>query len=121
MLDHLTYRWIHLSGVALVLLGLGASAMHARLGGEPRARKLAAASHGAGLLLVLVAGFGAMARLQIHWPWPAWVYGKAVIWLVLGGLPALMKKKPALAVPLFWVTFALFVVAAWLAVMKPFA
>jgi hypothetical protein len=120
MLDYLTYRWIHLSGVALVLLGLGASAMHARVGGEPSARKLAAAAHGAGLLLVLVAGFGAMARMDIHWPWPGWLFGKAAIWLILGGLPVVMKKKPALATPLFWITFALFVAAAWLAGAKPF-
>ena len=120
MIDYLTYRLIHLSGIALVLLGLGASIMHARTGGEPAARKFAVAAHGAGLLLILVAGFGLLARMQISWPWPGWVHPKILIWLLLGAMPALIKRKPALATPFFWFTFLLFVAAAWFAGTKPF-
>jgi hypothetical protein len=69
---------------------------------------------------MLVAGFGMLARLQIHWPWPTWVIAKVVIWVALAALPMLARRRrlPALA----WVVLiaGLATGAAALALFKPF-
>jgi hypothetical protein len=83
-------------------------------------QKSVAITHGIGMVLVLVGGFGMLARLGIFWPWPGWVIGKIIIWLVLGVLVALIGRLPALAKPLWWVTIALGAIAAYLALNKPF-
>ncbi len=120
MFSILTYRLVHLLGLGLTLMGIAALTMHARNRGEnPSARKLAVASHGVGLLLMLVGGFGAMARMGISWPWPPWLMIKMVVWFALGGLPAVIKKKPQLATAMWWTTFALLGLAAYMAGFKP--
>ncbi len=72
------------------------------------------------MVLALVGGFGMLARMQIYWPWPGWVIGKIIIWLVFGILVALIGRTPALAKPLWWSTIALGAIAAYLALNKPF-
>jgi hypothetical protein len=71
-------------------------------------------------VLVLVGGFGMLARFGIHWPWPGWVVGNIIIWLVFGVLIAVIGRAPALAKPLWWITIALAAIAAYLALNKPF-
>jgi hypothetical protein len=79
-----------------------------------------AITHGIGMVLVLVGGFGMLARLGIFWPWPGWIVGKIIIWLVFGVLIAVIGRVPALAKPLWWITIALGAIAAYLALNKPF-
>ena len=55
------YLWLHLAGVSLILLAVGALAHGAQTG-----RKLLSAAHGVGLLLSLVGGFGLLARVMQH-------------------------------------------------------
>ncbi len=109
------YLWLHLAGLGLLLLALGGMAL---LAGE-RNRMLAAA-HGLGLLLSFVSGFGLLAKVGIPWPWPGWVFGKILLWLVLGAAPAVMRRMQGRAAALFWGLWALFLLTAWLAVLKPF-
>ena len=53
----------------------------------------ALALHGLGVLVMLVAGFGLLARLNISsFPWPTWVFIKVGLWLVLGVLPFLARR-----------------------------
>ena len=114
------YKVAHLLGLSLVVLSLGGIALHAINGGSKASntfRKGVMITHGVGLLLLLVAGFGMLARLGIH-SMPSWVIGKIVIWLALGGLVALaykqqMARKVWLAVPV------LVAAAAVLAIVKP--
>ena len=83
-------------------------------------RKWSAMFHGIGLLVTLVAGFGLLAKLGYMAALPGWAVAKLVIWLILGGLPALIYRKPKLA-KLFWVLILAFAgTAAWLATTKPF-
>jgi hypothetical protein len=126
MLSFEIYKVLHIVGVLMVVTGLTSSALFAWVvpqtpgADQPRppARKLAAATHGFGLLVVLFAGFGMLARHQIPTNQP-WIAGKLVIWLVLGGMIAAARRMPK-RVPLIWlITFILAGLAAYLAIYKP--
>jgi hypothetical protein len=116
------YKNIHLLGVFMILVALGGLILQ-QINTRTREqiwRKPVAITHGIGMVLVLVAGFGMLARGGIQWPWPGWVIGKIIIWLVFGVLIAVIGRSPGLAKPLWWITIALAGVAAYLALNKPF-
>ena len=122
MISLLVYKNLHLLGVFMILVALGGLIVqHMQATTRERVwRKPVAITHGIGMVLVLVAGFGMLARLGITWPWPGWVIGKVIIWLVLGLLNAVIGRAPTLAKPLWWITIALAAIAAYLALNKPF-
>ena len=109
------YLWLHLGGISLILLSVGGLAQ-----GGDSGRKLLSAAHGIGLLISLVGGFGLLARYQIMWPWPGWVFAKIAIWFAFGASATLFRRLPHLLRPLWWGAWALFLVAAYLAIQKPF-
>jgi hypothetical protein len=122
MVSLLIYKNLHLIGVFMILVALGGLILQ-QINTTTRAqgwRKPVAITHGIGMVLVVVGGFGMLARLGIFWPWPGWVLGKIIIWLVLGVLVAVIGRMPALAKPLWWITIALGAIAAYLALNKPF-
>lgn len=76
--------------------------------------------HGIGMMLMLIAGFGAMARLgYMSGAWPWWIYVKLVIWLALGGSLTFVKRKPNWGVKLIvgWLIVA--GIGAYLGIFKP--
>ncbi len=99
------YRVLHIVGIMLVFMSLGASVLHAANGGtrdQNPSRKLVAALHGTGLLLLIVAGFGMLARLQLMSDGlPGWIHPKLLVWLLVAAAPVLITRKPGLA-PLMW-------------------
>ena len=111
-----TYKLLHIIGLVLLSLGIGGCLRTYENAPKPR---LAMVMHGLGLVLMLVAGFGMLARLSISWPWPAWVFGKVVIWLALGAAPALIKRRVLPPAAAWLVVLALAAGAAWLAIQKP--
>lgn len=122
-MTHETYLWLHILGVALILMALGGVILHA-MGDGTRAspgRRIAAITHGTGLLIVLVAGFGMLARLgHMGGGLPGWVWAKLAIWLLLGAFLVLPNRVPRHA-KAFWVLVPLLVtLAGWLAISKPF-
>lgn len=122
MVSLLIYKNLHLIGVFMILVALGGLILQ-QINASTREqmwRKTVAITHGIGMVLVLVGGFGMLARLGIFWPWPGWVVGKIIIWLVLGVLVAVIGRAPTLAKPLWWITIALAAIAAYLALNKPF-
>ena len=122
MISLTVYKNIHLLGVFMILVALGGLILH-RINGGTRAhawRQPVAITHGVGLLLALVGGFGMLAHLEIFWPIPGWAIGKLVIWLVLAALAAIIFRSPALARPLWWVTIVLAGLGGYLALNKPF-
>jgi hypothetical protein len=113
------YKVLHLLGLTLVCMSLGGIMLFAINGGAKATnsfRKGVMITHGVGLLLLLVAGFGMLAKLGIHGI-PTWVGGKLVIWLALGAFVALAYKQQ-LAKRLWVAVPVLVVIAAWLASAK---
>jgi hypothetical protein len=80
------YHYLHLIGLILVFVGYGGLLSSERA-------KSAMMWHGIGLLISLVSGFGMLAKLGMSWPWPLWIWIKVALWLVLGFLPVLAKKR----------------------------
>jgi hypothetical protein len=121
-MSYQAYKVIHILGVLFVFASLGALMLAAREGVERgNGRKLAGMTHGIALLLVLVAGFGTLARLGLGNPatWPMWVWIKLAIWLVLGGIIVLIRRAPQLGTLLWWLLPLLGGIAAWAAIFKP--
>jgi hypothetical protein len=117
MLSFVTYKLLHFSGLAMVLVSLGGLVVHSP---QFLSKRTLAITHGIGLLLLLVSGFGMLAKLSIHWPLPAWVGGKFVIWLVLGAYMGLVPRMRARrAALLWWGLIGLTLAAAYLAGTKP--
>jgi hypothetical protein len=122
MIPLLIYKNLHLLGVFMILVALGGLILQQiqATTREQAWRRPVAITHGIGMVLALVGGFGMLERLGISWPWPGWVIGKIIIWLALGVLVALIGRAPSLAKPLWWSTIALGAIAAYLALNKPF-
>jgi hypothetical protein len=105
------YHIAHLVGLIFVFTGFGAllSAETARS---------AMKWHGIGLVISLVSGFGLVAKLGLSYSSP-WLIVKMALWLVLGFLPVLARRKvlPAKAVLLLAILTG--AVLAWLGYLKP--
>lgn len=121
MIGYTTYKILHLVAVLGLFAAVGGVAVYAANGGskqENAAGKAVSILHGAGLLLILVSGFGLLARLDLSLG--GWAIGKLVVWLVAGALLAVPYRSPAAARAVLWLLPALGGVAAWLAISKPF-
>ncbi|HBP23398.1 MAG TPA: hypothetical protein DEA08_37175 [Planctomycetes bacterium] len=132
-MSYATYKILHLLGLMLVFLSLGGLTVQALMTpaqptgegeegaapAKPPAKAALFALHGIGMLLLLVAGFGILAKLKLGFP--AWVHPKLLIWLILGAVPVIAKKAPPARVPLLFVVTLLGLAAAYLGVMKPWA
>ncbi len=123
MISYPVYKVMHLLGIFMVFLSLGGVLLWFGSGGsrDHSWRKRIAITHGVGLLLVLVGGFGLLARLGIaHGGLPGWIWAKLGIWTILGGVIALAPRIPKLTQPIWWAVLLLGGTAAWLAGSKPF-
>lgn len=123
MISYQVYKIIHLTGVFMVLVSLGGVAMNAINGGAKtfKGRKLAAITHGIGMLLSLVGGFGLLARLGlVHADLPGWAWGKLVIWLFFGGMLGILMRKPGKAREAWFAIFIVAAFAVYLVQFKPF-
>lgn len=122
-MELLTYKTIHAFSALLLLFAMGGLVLRALESDDPGrktpARKLASITHGVALLLLLVTGFGGLAKLGIMGAMPLWAWLKIVLWLAFGGVVALIHKKPNLLKPLWFLLPLLAGVAAWLALYKP--
>lgn len=123
MIPYAVYKVMHLIGAFMVLLSIGGLTMHVINGGtrDNPWRKQVAITHGIGLFLSLLGGFGALARLGLAQNGlPGWVIAKLVVWTIFGGLTAIIMRKPQ-AGKMIWI-FAILLgsIAAWLGTTKPF-
>lgn len=117
------YKVLHVAAALSVFAMMGAVCLHVMNGGtreQGAGRALMMAVHGIALLLVLVAGFGLLARLGIITGWPGWVWAKLGIWLLAGAWLTVPYHRPALARPMLLALPFLGLALAWLAVAKPF-
>lgn len=122
MIPYGIYKIAHIFGILLLFVALGGVSLHALTGGTREgnpARRLVAICHGTALVLVLVSGFGLLARIGMTGGVPGWAWAKIAIWAVLGGILVLPYRRPMLARPLLILLPALGALAAYLALYKP--
>ena len=118
------YKLVHILGILLVFTSFGGLVLNALNGGTKATnsgRRLVTISYAVGLFLILLGGFGMLARLGVvEVGLPGWIWLKLAVWIVIGGLLALPYRKPE-ASRLLWVLGpALGLLAAWAGLYKPF-
>ncbi len=111
----LIYKFIHLVGVMALFSALG-TAIAASC---DNAKKFAGILHGISLILILISGFGMMARLGYGYV-QGWVITKIVLWLFLGASLALVKRKVMKPSALLGIVLLVGALSAYMGVMKPF-
>lgn len=99
MISYVTYKIIHYLGIFTAISAVAAYASLSATGGSPLLRdgwaKKLVAAHGIGLFLVLLGGFGMLARLGVtHTGLPTWIWIKLAIWLALGATLSWAKRRP---------------------------
>jgi len=119
------YEILHIVGIAMLFLAIGGVATHAANGGTKagsQTRGLMSSVHGVGALLILVGGFGMLARIGFKHGanFPGWLWVKLIVWLVLSAIVLLPYRKPALAKPFIFVLPLLTGLAVYMALYKPF-
>ena len=118
------YKLIHLLGIFTVLVILAAACMHTVRGGTRELnphRKLMGAAHGIASFLILLGGFGMLARLGIvQGGLPSWIIAKLFIWTLVSGAIALVYRGPGMARALLIALPILATLAGYLALYKPF-
>lgn len=122
-MSYQVYKLVHFLGIFMLFVSLGAVFIHAANAGKKadnKARKLLMVMHGLGAFLVLLGGFGMMARLEMAASFPGWIIAKLIIWGALGGLVALPYRKPASTVVVTSLLPVLGLLAAYFALYKPF-
>ena len=113
------YKILHLVGIFMLFSAIGGAVVRSILAEKSAAlEKLIIANHGLGLLLILIAGFGQLAKIGMEFS--GWVIVKIVIWLVLGAMIVPIKKKPQMN-KVWWYSALVFgALAAYMALYKPF-
>ncbi|MEM6675698.1 MAG: hypothetical protein AAF726_22800 [Planctomycetota bacterium] len=104
-MDPKVYSVLHVASGFLLL----ALTFHAFAAPKPETRKKILASTGVLSLLMLVGGFGLMARKG--YDWEAWLIVKIVCWLGLSALAGFAYRMPGKSSLLGWVASTLVVVA----------
>jgi len=115
------YKIIHLLGLFMLFLAYGGVLTNAFAGQTKEQlpqRKFIFMTHGLGLLLALVGGFGLLARTGAGWP--IWIFMKMGLWVIMLLLANLIFRKPQLAKKLWVLIIALGGFATFLVNYKPF-
>ncbi|MDP6112642.1 MAG: hypothetical protein QGF00_22505 [Planctomycetota bacterium] len=115
------YRFLHLAGVLVVFLCTGGLVIPTMMGpseNDRGGRRLATVCLGIAMFIVLVTGFGLIARLQ--YGFQGWVIAKMIIWFLIGWLLIFIRRRPRLGKQVWFVMIALAAVAAYIAGFKPF-
>jgi hypothetical protein len=124
MIAYEIYKVIHLFSMFLLFTLLGGIALHALNGGTRetnRGRKLVGALHGVALFLILLGGFGMLARLGIvQGGLPGWIYAKLAIWVALPVIGTMPYRKPATAKAVLLALPVIGALSAYFAIYKPF-
>ncbi|MEM7145913.1 MAG: hypothetical protein AAF591_12320 [Verrucomicrobiota bacterium] len=118
----LVYKTLHFVGIFAVFVSLGGIASHLAKGGTKEdfpLRKMAAITHGIGMFLILLGGFGMLAVLGLK-ALQLWVGLKFGFWLIFGGATGLLYKMPGKARAL-WIFFIILGgITAFVATSRPF-
>lgn len=129
------YKVLHFIGIITLFVGFGALIANVAAGKQKgtHERRTSALLHGIGLLLVLLGGFGMAAKAKLgvvaaseeaveaaSQGLPGWFWAKVAVWVVLGGITALISKKAKLGKLWLAVILVLGAIASYLGVAQPF-
>jgi uncharacterized membrane protein SirB2 len=115
------YKLLHFLGILMTFLSLGGVILFVMNGGTKEQlshRKLAGIMHGIGLVLILLGGFGMLAKINLQGRF-GWLVLKILIWIALGGISGLAYNKPDAAKSLWFGVIILGLLAVALVVFKP--
>ena len=123
-MSYITYKLIHFLGIFTLITALAVAAAHMLRGGSKADnphRKTIAVAHGLAVFLILLGGFGMLARMGImHGSLPGWILLKLGIWLVLAASIAVVYRGREIARALIWAVPLLAAAAGATALLKPF-
>lgn len=123
-MPYAAYKLIHLLGIFTMIGALVAAGMHVLRGGtraDDPYRRVLSVAHGVAAFLILLGGFGMLARMGVmHEGVPSWAKVKLVIWVALGASMALPYRGRGLARGMLIALPALLLAAAATALYKPF-
>jgi len=111
VMDYLTMKIVHLSGVFVLFVSLGATLLAGS--GKVSAKML----HGIAMLVILLAGFAMLRKPPMDSYW--WM-AKAGIWVFIGIAPLLSRRKILPPSIVLLLTLGAAVGAAYLGIRKPF-
>lgn len=114
------YKLLHIIGIVLLTTGL-VGVLTLRWSGQTlfgKVKTFSFVTHGLGLVLILVSGFGLLARLGLFSAIPVWAYIKILVWGLMALAISLLKRKGHLGWPLYLAILFLFIVAAYNGIFK---
>jgi hypothetical protein len=137
VISYTVYKLVHYLGifatVALLGAALGRGAANASADGTPSGggssvgardpwRRRFNVLHGIGLFVILLGGFGMLARLGITQGLglPGWIWAKLAIWTVFVGLIVVARRTASAAARALIVLPLLAALAGYIAFTKPF-
>ena len=123
MISYEVYKLLHLGGMFLLFTVLGGIALHVLNGGTRESnggRKLTGALHGVALFIILLGGFGMLARLGMTSGFPGWIWAKIAIWALIPVIGTMPYRKPATAKAVLFLLPLIGVFTGWVAIYKPF-
>lgn len=118
-MPYVAYKVVHFLGIFTLVTVLSAALARSAkegLNSDPWRARLGMI-HGIALFLILLGGFGMLARLQVGFP--GWAMAKVGIWVVAAGLIAVRKSTIWSARALVFLPL-LAALAGWIAYAKPF-
>lgn len=121
MISYPIYKLIHFLGIFMLVCSLGGLVLQ-RVQGQGSApvwRRPIMLTHGLGLFLAMLGGFGMLARMGLVSGLPGWIHAKLAIWLILGLIVLVPRFKPQLAKSVWWTSIILATLAAYFAINKP--
>lgn len=112
-MDPFLFKALHVTAAFAIFAGIGTLLAS----DSPEARKKGSMLHGIGLVFALLLGFAMLKKppMDQHW-WMA----KTGIWLFLGAVPALIKRKALPSGVILALTLFAGGAAAYFAMAKPF-
>ena len=118
-MPYTVYKLIHLASILFLFTAAGGVALYAANGGNREsnvAGRWVSAIHGVTLVLILISGFGLVARLGTGFQ--LWVWVKFALWFVIGSIALLPLRKPHLGFRWFLLIPLLGAISAYMAVFK---
>ena len=115
------YKLIHFFGIVMSVVAIAVTCAHVLRGGT-RAdnpwRKTLGIAHGVGGFLIILGGFGMLARLGAGFP--GWAIAKLGVLMLLGAALNMPYRSRGAAKPVLLALPLLVVLAAFFALYKPF-